>query len=70
MNDASELLYGIKTIARFLELSPRQTQHLHDTGQLPTFKLGRIICARKPTINAHFARIEADSQESDKGKCA
>ncbi len=63
MSTSNELLYGIKRIARFLELTDRQTQHLHDSGQIPTFKLGKIVCALKPDLNQHFATIAAGARK-------
>ncbi|OBX20621.1 hypothetical protein A9995_02670 [Erythrobacter sp. QSSC1-22B] len=55
----NDLLYGLKRVAKFLEITPRQAQHLHDTDQIPTFKLGKIVCARKTGLNEHFANIDA-----------
>lgn len=46
----TELLTGHKAIARFLGLSPRQVSWHDERGNLPTFKIGRTVCARKATL--------------------
>ena len=61
MTETNDLLHGIKRIAAFLEIGPRQAQYLHDKGEIPTFKIGKIVCARKSGLNAHFAAIEAEA---------
>lgn len=60
MSDAqeSDLLYGLEAIGKELGLGARQVQHLHDKGDLPTFKMGRTVCARRSTLAAHFAAQE------------
>lgn len=46
----TELLTGHKAIARFLGLSPRQVSWHDEQGNLPTFRIGRTVCARKTTL--------------------
>lgn len=55
----SDLLTGVDAIARHLNMSRRQVYHLHETGELPTFKLGAKVCARRSTLAKHFAAQEA-----------
>lgn len=61
MTDAqdTDLLHGLEAIGRAIGLGPRQVQYLHDKGELPTFKLGRAVCARRSTLAKHFAEQEA-----------
>lgn len=47
-----ELLHGLEQIGGHLGLSARQAKHLHDTDRLPTFKIGRAVCARRSDLNA------------------
>lgn len=61
MSDATEtdLLYGLEAIGKAIGLGSRQVQYLHDKGELPTFKMGRAVCARRSTLAKHFAAQEA-----------
>ncbi|WP_104823093.1 DNA-binding protein [Rhizobium sp. NXC24] len=45
-----EILTGHKAIARFLGLSPRQVSWHDERGNLPTFRMGRTVCARKTKL--------------------
>jgi hypothetical protein len=56
---AADLLYGAPAIARFLRLSEPQARHLCENGTLPTFKVGKLICARETTLLAWIAECEA-----------
>lgn len=58
-NGGADLLYGADAIAAHLELTKRQVLHLHEKGELPTFKAGRTVCARRSTLAKHFAAQEA-----------
>lgn len=66
MKDAKEadLLYGAAAIAAHLELTSKQVYHLHDKGELPTFKVGATVCARRSALAAHFAALEAKAGAS------
>lgn len=57
--DVSDLLYGVKAIAAHLQMTHKQVYHLHDKGDLPTFKVGATVCARRSTLAKHFAAQEA-----------
>ena len=60
MDDAqSDLLTGVEAIASHLDMTRRQVYHLHETGELPTFKLGAEARARRSTLAKHFAAQEA-----------
>lgn len=59
---ADDLLRGAEDIALFVfgdVKKRRQVYYLSERGELPTFKLGSVICARKSTILAKIAEQEA-----------
>ena len=53
-----DLLYGVKSIAEFLGMRPKQAQHRCDDGTIPTFKIGRNVCARKSTLREWLDKME------------
>ncbi|SNT05989.1 hypothetical protein SAMN06295912_13535 [Sphingomonas laterariae] len=64
MSDASndpptDLLTGCDAIAKHLGWTTRQVKHRVATGELPTFRTGRTVCARRSTLAKHFAAQEA-----------
>ena len=56
----NELLYGVRSIARFLEITVGQARPLIEAGIIPTFRLpGHVtLCARKSTLNANWKAME------------
>lgn len=44
------ILYGAAEIAAYLGMPLKATQHRIDRGQIPTFRLGRTICARPSAL--------------------
>lgn len=65
---ASDLLYGMEAIASHLTLTKRQALHLHEKGEIPTFKMGRTVCARRSTLAKHFAAAERAATAKRKGR--
>lgn len=61
--DESDLLYGVDQIAEHLKMKRRQVYHLHDQGNLPTFKIGGKVCARRSTLAKHFEAQERAARE-------
>ena len=62
----SELIMGAPAIAREIlgSDSPsdvRRVRHLHETGRLPTFKLGKLLCLRPATWREHIAEREQEA---------
>jgi len=55
----ADLLYGVPAIARYLDMREPQTRHLCERGDIPTFRMGRIICSARSTIDAHLAEGQA-----------
>lgn len=60
MNDNEpDVLLGVPAIAAHLGLTARQVRNLiYERDELPTFKLGGSVAARKSTLAKHFARLE------------
>ncbi|RWR08479.1 MerR family transcriptional regulator [Paenirhodobacter populi] len=54
MDDKKEpdLLYGIGAIASHLGVRARQALYLKEKGEIPTFKVGKTICARRSLLDA------------------
>lgn len=63
----SDLLVGVEEIGRFIGRSRRQTQHWIDVHHLPTFRVGRAVCAYKAAINA-WLRGQARAQQGGQGE--
>jgi hypothetical protein len=57
--DEDDLLYGFPAIAEFLKISTRQAEHLRDKHNLPTFNVGRIVCARPAALRTWLREREA-----------
>lgn len=53
----ADLLAGVEAIAGHLDMTRRQVYHLHETGQLPTFKLGAKVCALRSVLREHFLSL-------------
>jgi excisionase family DNA binding protein len=58
---AGLLLYGASAIAKFLGLTERQVRHRVADGELPTFKIGGTVCARRASLVAWLAKREVDA---------
>ena len=55
-----DLLYGATAIADFLGVKRSVVYHLIETRRLPSFKVGKVVCARRSTVTAAFERLEQD----------
>ena len=60
----TDLMYGVPAIASYLKMTAKQVYHLHDQGNLPTFKIGGKVCARRSTLAKHFAAQERAAMEA------
>jgi hypothetical protein len=68
-NLADDLLFGAAAIAEFVfgnEEERRKVYSLAESGQLPVFRLGAILCARKSTIVSDIAARERTVETSAK----
>lgn len=60
---AVDVLYGLAAIGAHLGITARQAETIVNRRDIPTFKLGRIVCARRSTLARHFAEQEAAAQK-------
>jgi hypothetical protein len=58
--DDLDLLTGAEAIATFMGVKPRRVYHLTETGQLPVFRIGTTLCARRSTLR-HWIEIMEQS---------
>ena len=58
----ADLLYGCEAIAEFLGIKERAAQHLVETNRIPFFKIGKTLCARRSTLAARIAELEAEGR--------
>ncbi len=61
---SDDLLRGANEIAAFMGLSRRQIYHLVHTSELPVFRLGAILCARRSRLLAWIELQEAQAGDS------
>ncbi len=57
-----DLCHGIDEIAEHLGLSKDQCKHLHQEGRIPTFRIGRSVCALRSKLDAW---LQAKAAEGD-----
>ena len=57
-----DLLTGLQAIADHLGWTKRQTQHRADAGELPTFNIGRTVCALRSELDAHMQGLHAEAE--------
>jgi predicted DNA-binding transcriptional regulator AlpA len=60
--DRADLLYGVPEIAEFMGRSTAAVYHLARATDFPKFKLGGTVCARRSSINAWLADLEAKAR--------
>ena len=61
-NQGPDLLYGCPRIAEHLGLTEDQIYHLARMKRIPTFKVGRTLCARRSTLAAAIDELEAEGR--------
>ncbi len=57
-DEHSELLHGVRDIAGFLGLTVRQVERHIAQSDLPVFRLGRTVCARRSSLDRWLAELE------------
>ncbi len=62
---AEDLLTGAVQIAAFVGVEPRRAFYLLERGHLPAFKIGAKWHARKSTLRAHFAKLDANGSTAE-----
>lgn len=60
-NLAGDILRGAEEISRYLGFPRRSIYHAASRGNIPVFRLGDIVCARKSTLTAWIAEQERAS---------
>jgi hypothetical protein len=55
------LLYGVRSIAQFLGIKPRQAMHLIEQDRLPHFRVGRVLCTTRATLSDWLASQQRQS---------
>lgn len=63
----ADLAYGLKAIAAHLGVTPRQAQWLHESGKIPTFKMGNAVCALRSAIDRALAERAASARAAAPG---
>lgn len=53
-----DLLIGAPAIAKFLGITPRQVYRLTYDGEMPHFKLGGSVAARRSTLTKWMSDLE------------
>lgn len=64
--NARDLLYGVTAIADHLGLTNRQVYHQREQGLLPTFKMGRVVCASKSYLAEHFRKLSEEAAHGER----
>ena len=59
--EGGHMLYGVRAIADFLGVRPRQALGLIERGHLPHYHIGKIVCANRSTVQSLLADQEAKS---------
>lgn len=67
MPEDEDLLYGVPAIAKAFRWRPKQVYHLKDHHGLPTFKIGRTVCARKSAVRAWIADVAERAAAEQRG---
>lgn len=58
---SDDLMIGAAALAAWLGVPPRKVFYIAETKQLPFFKIGGKLAARKSTIKEHIAKLERES---------
>ena len=58
-SENSDLLQGYAEIGEHLRMTPNAAKHRVKSEAIPVFRMGRIVCARRSTLNAWLAEREA-----------
>jgi hypothetical protein len=50
---SDDILAGLAAIGKFIGKTERQTKYLAERGYIPTFRIGKLVHARKSELDAH-----------------
>jgi hypothetical protein len=57
-NKTADLLYGMRKISAYLNVTPSVGYHLAATNQIPTFKMNKTVCAKRSAIDRALEAAE------------
>lgn len=60
------ILYGVKSIAAYLGVSVHVVYARIRRNAFPVFRLGNVVCARRPTLDAYFSKLEESATAGDR----
>ena len=63
-NGRSELLHGVQDIAGFLGLTVRRVERHIAQSNLPVFRLGRTVRARRSSLERWLAELEHQTRRA------
>ena len=58
-----DVLYGLRAIADFMGIEYRQAKHRAASGAIPTFNMGRTVCATKSGLTSSISAREAEAMK-------
>jgi hypothetical protein len=69
-----DIMEGAERIGAFLAMKPGRIYHLAEAGALPTFKVGKHLCARRSTLlrwieNQEARRLQGESNQAKRAAC-
>ena len=59
-----DYLHGAPSIAAHMGIRQRQVYHLIEEHGLPTFKMGKTVCARRSDIDTWLADLAATARKA------
>jgi len=59
-----KVFHGIDAIAEFIGAKKRRAQWLHESKQIPTFKIGKVICLRVGAWRERVAELEREASKA------
>ncbi|WP_107341501.1 DNA-binding protein [Agrobacterium pusense] len=59
--NSADLIHGIEAIGSFLGITKNQAKHWAATTDMPTFKIGRSVCARRAALKDWLSKREGNS---------
>ncbi len=65
MSIAEDMLKGADAIADFIGITSRRVYYLADRNELPVFRMGKTLCARRSTLLRHIVALENGIKESN-----
>ena len=65
-----DLLYGAPAIAEYLGVTDRVVYHRAETGEIPSFKIGKTICSRKTTLTEYMEALSEQPRSAPSPEAA